>query len=120
MEDVAISTKEKDQHICWSSSPRFSTHSLMGVFLQPTEETKIMPIFKILPSDSIQEHRQNCKPKMQEMEKDMSVVHEYRCNRRVGYDRHYYETRDFFSSFGKTPQYQKYINFSPFLISAFP
>lgn len=30
-----------------------------------------MPIFKILPSDSIQEHRQNYKPKMQEMEKYM-------------------------------------------------
>lgn len=73
-----------------------------------------MPISKILPTNSIQEHRQNCKPKMQEMEKDMGMVHEYRCNRRVVYDRRYYETRDFFSSFGKTPQYQKYINFSPF------
>ncbi len=41
----------------------------MGVFLQPTEETKIMPIFKILPSDSIQEVKQNCKPEIQEMEK---------------------------------------------------
>lgn len=55
-----------------------------------------MPIFKILPSDSIQEHRQNCKPKMQKMEKYMGMVHGYRCNRRVGYDRRYYETRDFF------------------------
>lgn len=49
----------------------FNTHSLMGVFLQPTEETKIMPIFKILPSDSIQEVKPNCKPKIQEMEKYM-------------------------------------------------
>lgn len=109
MEDVVISTKEK-RPTC-----------LLVFFhtFQPTEETKIMPIFKILPSDSIQEVKQNCKPKMQEREKDMGVVQEYRWNRRVGYDRHYYETRDFFSSFGKTPQYQKYINFSPFLISAF-
>lgn len=76
MEDVAISTKEK--------RPTY----LLVFFhtFQPTEETKIMPIFKILPSDSIQEHRQNCKPKMQEMEKAMGVVHKYRCNRRVGYD----------------------------------
>ena len=91
----------------------------MGVFLQPTEETKIMPIFKILPSDSIQKVKPNCKPKIQEMEKIYGCGTGIQVEQKVGYDRHYYETRDFFSSFGKTPQYQKYINFSPFLISAF-
>lgn len=65
MEDVAISAvisaKEKRPTYLLVFFPTF----------QPTEETKIMPIFKILPMDSIQEHRQNCKPKIQEMEKDM-------------------------------------------------
>lgn len=63
MEDVAISAvisaKEKRPTYLLVFFPTF----------QPTEETKIMPIFKILPMDSIQEHRQNCKPKIQEMEK---------------------------------------------------
>lgn len=65
MEDVAISAvisaKEKRPTYLLVFFPTF----------QPTEETKIMPIFKILPSDSIQEVKPNCKPKIQEMEKDM-------------------------------------------------
>lgn len=63
MEDVAISAvisaKEKRPTYLLVFFPTF----------QPTEETKIMPIFKILPMDSIQEVKPNCKPKIQEMEK---------------------------------------------------